>query len=134
MQSRSATTVIAMSELPLAGDHVDEILAELDLEEPTEERAREIAENADWEWPVNRSPVAVAASAIYLASLLHNDKITQQPLAEAAGCSVVAIRDGYHELAEQMGIPIESQNRDSREHGWRVMEKIKEFGVGCWVK
>jgi len=47
-----------------------------------------------------KSPVGLAAAAIYAASLLCNEKVTQNEVSEVANISEVTIRNRYHELLE----------------------------------
>jgi transcription initiation factor TFIIB len=47
-----------------------------------------------------KSPVGLAAAAIYAASLLCNEKVTQGEVSEVANISEVTIRNRYHELLE----------------------------------
>ena len=47
-----------------------------------------------------KSPVGLAAAAIYAASLLTNEKVTQSEVSEVANISEVTIRNRYHELLE----------------------------------
>lgn len=125
-----------MTDLNLASDRVGDVLAAFELHAETETRARELAGRADWDWPINRSADAIAAAAVYVAALEYNDKITQEPLAAAADCSEVALRDTYHELFEQLGYgdPTERHARSKdaeRERGWAILERIKERMSGA---
>ncbi len=47
-----------------------------------------------------KSPVGLAASAIYAASHLTNESVTQQCVSEVAQVSKVTIRDHYQELLD----------------------------------
>jgi transcription initiation factor TFIIB len=44
--------------------------------------------------------VGLAAAAVYAASLLTNEKVTQSEVSEVANISEVTIRNRYHELLE----------------------------------
>jgi len=44
-----------------------------------------------------KSPVGLAAAAVYAAALLTNEKTTQGPSREVADISEVTIRNRYHE-------------------------------------
>ncbi|OYR82165.1 hypothetical protein DJ84_11200, partial [Halorubrum ezzemoulense] len=47
-----------------------------------------------------KSPVGLAAAAVYAAALLTNEKTTQAAVSEVADISEVTIRNRYHELLE----------------------------------
>ncbi|MEK6851477.1 MAG: transcription initiation factor IIB, partial [Candidatus Thermoplasmatota archaeon] len=46
-------------------------------------------------------------AAIYIASILSNERRTQREVAEVAGVTEVTIRNRYKELTERLGIRIE---------------------------
>jgi transcription initiation factor TFIIB len=47
-----------------------------------------------------KSPVGLAAAAVYAAALLCNEKVTQSEVSEVASISEVTIRNRYKELLE----------------------------------
>ena len=47
-----------------------------------------------------KSPVGLAAAAVYAAALLTNEKVTQSEVSEVANISEVTIRNRYKELLE----------------------------------
>ena len=51
----------------------------------------------------SKNPMAMAASAINLAAVMNNEKITQLKISEASGISAVTIRDRTKEIKEKMG-------------------------------
>jgi len=51
----------------------------------------------------SKNPMAMAAAAIHLASLMNNEKIPQLKIAEASGISAVTIRDRTKEIREKIG-------------------------------
>ena len=51
-----------------------------------------------------RSPTGFAAAAIYVASLLCNEKVTQEQVADAANVTEVTVRNRYQEQLEAMGL------------------------------
>ncbi|NHV11617.1 MAG: transcription initiation factor IIB [Candidatus Verstraetearchaeota archaeon] len=53
-----------------------------------------------------RGPIGVAAAAIYIASVILNEKKTQREIANVAGVTEVTIRNRYKELAEKIVIDI----------------------------
>src|SRR5438309_3981062 len=54
-----------------------------------------------------RGPTGVAAAAIYIASILCNERRTQREVADVAGVTEVTIRNRYKELTEKLGIKVE---------------------------
>jgi transcription initiation factor TFIIB len=54
-----------------------------------------------------RGPVGIAAAAIYIATVLCNDKRTQQEVADVAGVTEVTIRNRYKELVNRLDIEFE---------------------------
>ena len=54
-----------------------------------------------------RGPTGVAAAAIYIASILCNERRTQREVADIAGVTEVTIRNRYKELTEKLGIEIQ---------------------------
>jgi transcription initiation factor TFIIB len=52
-------------------------------------------------------PVGVAASAIYIASVLCGEKRTQREIANIAGVTEVTIRNRYKDLVEKLDIDLE---------------------------
>ena len=81
--------------------YVPRFAAELDISEEAEHRARELLKAAK-EAGVHsgKSPVGLAAAAVYAAPLLTNEKITQSAVAEVTNVSEVTIRNRYKELLE----------------------------------
>ncbi len=84
--------------------YVPRFASELDLPEETTRRARELLESAK-EAGIHsgKSPVGLAAAAVYAASLLTNEKVTQSEVSEVANISEVTIRNRYHELLDAEG-------------------------------
>ena len=81
--------------------YVPRFASDLDLSEEAERRARQLLDGAR-EAGVHsgKSPVGLAAAAVYAASLLTNEKVTQNDVSEVADISEVTIRNRYHELLE----------------------------------
>ena len=108
-----------MTDLDLAEPRVEEICSNLGLSEEATETAEEFARRADMEHPINRSGRVVAASAVYCAALLVNEKRTQAEVGAAAdGVSAVAIRGAYTEILEHEGYPTRrSRGIENASHG-----------------
>ncbi|QLG26464.1 transcription initiation factor IIB [Halorarum halophilum] len=84
--------------------YVPRFASELGLSDEAERRARTLLKTAK-EAGVHsgKSPVGLAAAAVYAASLLTNEKVTQSQVSEVANISEVTIRNRYHELLEAEG-------------------------------
>ncbi|CAI49214.1 transcription initiation factor TFB [Natronomonas pharaonis DSM 2160] len=81
--------------------YVPRFASELELSEEAENRARQLLQNAKEQGVHSgKSPVGLAAAAVYAASLLTNEKTTQAAVSEVADISEVTIRNRYHELLE----------------------------------
>ena len=81
--------------------YVPRFASDLDLSDEAERRARELLSTAKAQGVHSgKSPVGLAAAAIYAASLLTNQKVTQNEVSEVANISEVTIRNRYHELLE----------------------------------
>jgi transcription initiation factor TFIIB len=81
--------------------YVPRFASDLDLSEEVERRARQLLQNAKQQGVHSgKSPVGLAAAAVYAASLLTNEKVTQSEVSEVANISEVTIRNRYHELLE----------------------------------
>ena len=81
--------------------YVPRFASDLDLSDEAERRARGLLRTAKGTDVVSgKSPVGLAAAAVYAASLLTNEKVTQSEVSEVANISEVTIRNRYHELLE----------------------------------
>jgi len=88
--------------------YVPRFASSLELSDEAEHRARTLLQNAKEEGVHSgKSPVGLAAAAVYAAALLTNEKTTQAAVSEVADISEVTIRNRYHELLEaEQGIPM----------------------------
>ncbi|WP_152040638.1 transcription initiation factor IIB [Salinigranum salinum] len=81
--------------------YVPRFASELELSDESKMRARQLLQNAKEQGVHSgKSPVGLAAAAVYAASLLTNEKTTQAAVSEVADISEVTIRNRYHELLE----------------------------------
>ncbi|WP_247729332.1 transcription initiation factor IIB [Halovivax limisalsi] len=81
--------------------YVPRFVSGLDLSDETERTARELLESARGDGVHSgKSPVGLAAAAVYAAALLTNEKVTQNEVSEVANISEVTIRNRYKELLE----------------------------------
>ena len=84
--------------------YVPRFASDLDLSEEAERRARQLLDTAKAEGVYSgKSPVGLAAAAVYAAALLTNEKVTQGAVSEVADISEVTIRNRYKELLEAEG-------------------------------
>jgi transcription initiation factor TFIIB len=84
--------------------YVPRFASDLDLSDESERQARELLRNAKEEAiHSGKSPVGLAAAAVYAAALLTNEKVTQNEVSEVANVSEVTIRNRYKELLEADG-------------------------------
>jgi len=81
--------------------YVGRIASDLDVEDHVERRARDLLATAEGTGVFNgKSPVGLAAAAIYAAGRLTGTRSTQDDVAAAADVSTVTIRNRYQELLE----------------------------------
>jgi transcription initiation factor TFIIB len=81
--------------------YVPRFASELELSDESKMRARQLLQNAKEQGVHSgKSPVGLAAAAVYAASLLTNEKTTQAAVSDVADISEVTIRNRYHELLE----------------------------------
>ncbi|APX95973.1 transcription initiation factor IIB [Natronorubrum daqingense] len=81
--------------------YVPRFASDLELSDETERRARGLLSTAKGQGiHSGKSPVGLAAAAVYAAALLTNEKVTQNDVSEVASISEVTIRNRYHELLE----------------------------------
>jgi len=93
--------------VPQAQLRVPKIASTVDLGEETQRMAIEILGEADrLRITVGKSPMGLAASALYLACLMNGENRTQKVLAEAAGVTEVTIRNRYKDLKNSLNLDI----------------------------
>jgi transcription initiation factor TFIIB len=81
--------------------YVPRFASELGVSDEAERRARELLQTAKNEGiHSGKSPVGLAAAAVYAAALLTNEKVTQSAVSDVANISEVTIRNRYHELLD----------------------------------
>ncbi len=84
--------------------YVPRFVSDLGLSDDSERRARQLLDAARDEGLMSgKSPVGLAAAAVYAAALLSNEKVTQSAVSEVADISEVTIRNRYKELLEADG-------------------------------
>ena len=81
--------------------YVPRFASELDLSDESERRARDLLKTAkDQGVHSGKSPVGLAAAALYAASILEGDKVTQKEVCSVSDVSEVTVRNRYTELLE----------------------------------
>ena len=81
--------------------YVPRFASELEMSDEGERTAHELLDAAKAEGlHSGKSPVGLAAAAVYAASLLANEKVTQSAVSDVANVSEVTIRNRYKELLE----------------------------------
>jgi len=80
-------------------EYLGRFASDLDCSEATERLARKLADTAVEEGVHSgKSPVGIAASALYAAGRLQNEGLTQSEISETANVSEVTIRNRYREV------------------------------------
>ncbi|WP_229126450.1 transcription initiation factor IIB [Halapricum desulfuricans] len=84
--------------------YVPRFVSDLNLSDEVERTARRLIEAARADGVLSgKSPVGIAAAAIYAAALLSNERVTQSDVSEVADISEVTIRNRYKELLDAEG-------------------------------
>ncbi len=88
-------------------EYVSRFCSELYLTNNVQTKTLEILANAEEKELISgRGPTGTAAAAIYIASILCNERRTQREVAEKSGATEVTVRNRYKELTEKLGIDI----------------------------
>jgi transcription initiation factor TFIIB len=81
--------------------YVSRFVSELDLPDEVERRARELLQTgAEENVHVGKSPVGLAAAAVYAAARLVGENVTQSAVSTVSDMSEVTIRNRYQELLD----------------------------------
>ncbi|XVH31561.1 transcription initiation factor IIB [Haloferacaceae archaeon DSL9] len=81
--------------------YVPRFISQLGLSEEVERQSRQLLRGAKTAGITSgKSPVGLAAAAVYAGALLTNEKVTQSEVGEVANISEVTIRNRYKELLE----------------------------------
>ncbi|MEM2663952.1 MAG: transcription initiation factor IIB, partial [Candidatus Methanomethylicia archaeon] len=98
--------------IPLADAEtfIPRISSELGLSGSVQSKATEIVRMAkEMILTAGKDPSGLAAAAIYIASLLENEKRTQKEIAKAARVTEVTVRNRYKELIKKLKISLPTQ-------------------------
>lgn len=86
-------------------DYVPKICSALNLSANTQTYAMEILSNKkDQKDHIlsGKSPLSLAASAVYISSLINREKRTQQQIAQASGVTEVTLRNRYNDIIKSL--------------------------------
>jgi transcription initiation factor TFIIB len=84
--------------------YVPRFASKLDVSPEVQQKAKEVIDvGTEAGLLSGKSPTGFAAAAIYAASLLCNEEVTQHTVADAANVTEVTIRNRYQEQMEAMG-------------------------------
>lgn len=88
-------------------DYIEKMCSDLGLPSETNAKAKELLVQLDEiEFTNGRSPVAVAAGALYVASILTDHKRIQREIAEVSNITEVTIRNCYRLIVEVLKIDL----------------------------
>ena len=88
-------------------DMIPRLSSKLELTQETENQARLILVDArKGKLDMGKSPMSVAAAAIYLACLRTGERRTQQMVAEAAMTTPVTLRNRFRAISEALTIDV----------------------------
>lgn len=100
--------------VPRAPSMVPRIASKLSVKERTWHKAMDILRDAErLKATAGKDPKGLAAAALYIASVLNDETITQDMIADAAGVTSVTIRNRYKELKEVLDLDV-SRNHLTR--------------------
>lgn len=85
-------------------EYVPRFCSDLDLSPEVEHMAKEVIDRSE-RMSYGKAPTGLAASAIYVASLLLDQRATQAEIAEVADVTKLTIRNRYQEQIEEIGVP-----------------------------
>lgn len=97
-----------------------EISRDLQVSEAVEEKSIDLIDTAaEKNLLTGKKPSGIAAGAVYAATLVRNEKITQEELYKVSGVSHPTVRKRYRELLEAQGIYPEWEPRLDQEIEWK---------------
>ena len=93
--------------IPLSNpiDYISRFASQLSLSSPVQLRTVEILQRSrDIGLTIGRDPLGLAAAAIYVASIMLDERRTQREIAEVARVTEVTVRNRYKEIVKKLGI------------------------------
>jgi transcription initiation factor TFIIB len=92
--------------------YVSKIASQSGLSQKTQNLAIELLQRVNAvRGDVGKAPAGIAAAALYLASIMNDEKITQKKLAEVAGVTDVTIRNRYKGLDRSLDLGMRTERR-----------------------
>ncbi len=92
---------------PSPSDYIPRFATELELSGKSQAKAIKIVEESKSEGLDNgKGPNGIAAAALYIASLMVNERKSQKDIAEVAGVTEVTLRNRYKELSENLNLAL----------------------------
>lgn len=91
---------------PLPEDYLPRICSNLELSPAVEANARDVLRAAQDVPLTNSVPISLAAAAVYISSIVCNERRKQKDVARAANLTEVTIRSRYKEIAQFLNIEI----------------------------
>ena len=88
-------------------DYISRFCSGLGLDSEVEAKAHELIKAAQEKELTSGRPTGIAASIIYIASVLCGKRRTQREVAEVAGVTEVTIRNRYKELIQNLNIELD---------------------------
>ncbi len=96
-------------------DFIPRFSSRLGMSGESQGRARDIVSSSrEQDLLAGRSPDSIVASALYLASILEGEDISQKKIADTVGVTEVTIRKGYQNLIDGLGLEEEVEDAQSR--------------------
>ncbi|GAB4319373.1 MAG: transcription initiation factor IIB [Promethearchaeota archaeon] len=91
-------------------DYIARFVSELKLSPKCQKKAVEIVKEASKQGLTSgRGPTGVAAAAIYVASVLYQERRTQRDVARVAQVTEVTVRNRFKELISRLKLPIQAK-------------------------
>jgi len=105
---RNLSRKLELKLLPTAPqDYVSRFCSKLNLSSDVQAKTNKILKKAtNKELTSGRGPTGLAAAALYIASVLCDERRTQREVAEIAGVTEVTIRNRYKEITKALDIDI----------------------------
>ncbi len=91
--------------IPTASDYLGRFCSKLAVDDECSRGSRNIVESIEnTELVIGKSPVSIAAAAIYIAAKYLNKKVKQKNIADVAGITEVTIRNRYKDIEKKLDI------------------------------
>jgi transcription initiation factor TFIIB len=94
--------------IPSPKTYVPKLITQLDLPGVMQEKVLEILDDAKAHGGLvtGRDPRGLAAGAIYIASIITDNRVTQREIARASGVTEVTVRNRYKDLVRNLEITL----------------------------